>query len=76
MVEELMQRVAKPQEENDALKQQGTRAPEEGVRQPKREPVAMVGTAVPLGTPPMMPRVPDLPFFGIPAELGEGGMEL
>ena len=43
MVEELMQRVAKPQEENDALKQQGTRAPEEGVRQPKREPVAMVG---------------------------------
>ena len=53
MVEELMQRVAKPQEETDALKQQGTRAPEEGVRQTKREPpmrVAMTPEATPPAT--------------------------
>ena len=43
MVEELMQQVAKLQKENDALKQQGSRAPEEGVPQPEKEPPMWAG---------------------------------
>ena len=35
MVEELLQQVTKLQKENEALKQQGARAPEEGVRKLK-----------------------------------------
>ena len=85
-----MQQVVKLQKEIEALKQQGTRGPTEGVRQPEKEQPMWVaitpeatppatrtttpgGTAVPPGTPPMMPRVPDLLFLGLPRNLEKDG---